>query len=35
MRAETLWRALATLVRLDIAVGIAITIMLLAWLGWR
>jgi hypothetical protein len=35
MITETFWRALATLVRLDIAVGIAITLLLLAWLAWR
>jgi hypothetical protein len=32
---ETFWRVLATLVRIDIAAGIAITIALLLWLGWH
>jgi hypothetical protein len=33
--AQTFWRVLSTLVRIDVAVGIAITVMLLLWLGWR
>ena len=33
--AETFWRAIATLVRIDIALGIVITVMLLLWLAWR
>ena len=32
---ETFWRVLSTAVRIDMAAGIAITIMLLLWLAWR
>ena len=34
MIAETFWRALATLLRIDMAIGIILTVMLLLWLGW-
>ena len=34
MIAETFWRVLTTLVRIDMAIGIILTVVLLLWLGW-
>jgi hypothetical protein len=34
MIAETFWRVLATLLRIDMAIGIVLTVLLLLWLGW-
>ena len=34
-RADRFWRTMTTLVRLDMALGIALTATLLVWLAWR
>jgi hypothetical protein len=34
MIADTFWRALTTLLRIDMAIGIILTVVLLLWLGW-